>query len=312
MNIEQLRHFLELERCGSISSAAKHLFISPQGLNKSIAALEAETGTQLVERTRQGTILTEDGRRFLAFARGTTRAYHELIAGFVRFGERDESVSPVQLGATSYALHTVLEEPLGEDAFASARIEELPPSVILESLAKATSQSGMKLYMTDLFENSSLAAKALENNVFEPIMQTEFGVISHIDYPLDAKTLTPEELLDVPFVCFKDESIDWILEKTFGNAQPRSLLLRTSNSEQLIKRVLTKRVVCLLDSFAYHRLKTAQTPVSELLRFTPVAGMPTVTTGFLHRHDLALSEDEIAFKRMLKARFNHRFSDFAR
>ena len=312
MNIEQMRHFLELERCGSISSAAKRLFISPQGLNKSIASLEAETGTRLVERTRRGTLLTEDGRRFLSFARETTSAYDELMASFVRFSTSEEPESPVQLGATSYALHTVLEEPLSEDAFGAIRIEELSPSVIVESLTEATRESGMKLFMTDLFENSSLAAKALENNLFEPVMQTEFGVISHVDYPLDAQALTPEELLDIPFVCFKDESIDWILEKTFGNAQPRSLLLRTSNSEQLIKRVMTKRVVCLLDSFAYHRLKTSKTQASELLRFTPVVGMPTVTTGFLHRRDLALSEGELAFKRTLKARFNHRFSDFAR
>ncbi len=312
MNIEHLRYLIALNHCGSITSAAKRLFISPQGLNKAISALEAETGVQLVARTRKGTNLTEDGRRFLRFAQETLKAYDELLASFAPPSiEGELPARPVDIGATSYALHTVLEEPLGDERFPSARIEELSPSIIVSTLAAATQESPTKLFVTDLFENSTLAAKALEANVFEPIMQTEFGVICRNDYPLDVPTLTPKELLDIPFVCFKDESIDWILEKTFGNAHPRSLLLRTSNSDQLIKRVMSNRVVCLLDSFAFYRLKLMDTPASKMLTFTPVIGMPTVTTGFLYRKDLKLDKREQDFKRSLKARFNHVFASYA-
>lgn len=311
MNIEHLRYFIELERYGSITNAAKHLFISPQGLNKAIGVMESKAGVRLVERTKHGTSLTDDGRQFLSFAQATVQSYDELLAQFVRIDPLESghtSREPLALGATSYSLHTILE-PTGSDGLSSIRIEELSPSAILAALAAGT---GAHLYVTDLFENSSLAVQALENNAFEPILRTEFGVISHVDYPLDAKSLTPEELLDIPFICFKDESIDWILQRTFGDTQPRSLLLRTSNSEQLIKRVMTKRVVCLLDSFAFHRLEQVGDEMSRSLTFTPVTGMPQVTTGFLYSKQVALEERERSFMQALKLQFNQRYASYAR
>ena len=308
MNVEHMRYFIELERSGSITKAASHLFISPQGLNKALAALEAEVGGQLVERGRRGTRLTDDGRRFLAFAEDTVRGYDELLDGFVRLSSFCHAPNRVlAVGATSYALHTVLGDMLNNEDSESMRIEELSPSAILERTGQ---RGGTRLFVTDLFEESSLAARALESNAFEPVLRTEFGVISHADYPLEASVLTVDELLDIPFVCFKDESIDWILQKSFGDAQPRSLLLRTSNSDQLVKRVLSKRVVCLLDSFAYHRLEWMDASLGRGLRFTPVEGMPRVTTGFLYRNDEPLESHESEFVQAFKARFAQRFASY--
>ena len=47
MNQRQLKYFLEVYSLSSISLAAKNLYITPQGLSKTISSLESELGVQL-------------------------------------------------------------------------------------------------------------------------------------------------------------------------------------------------------------------------------------------------------------------------
>lgn len=51
MNQKQLEYFLKVYEVGSISRAAEQLFLSPQGLSKTILALERELGLTLFDRT---------------------------------------------------------------------------------------------------------------------------------------------------------------------------------------------------------------------------------------------------------------------
>ena len=57
MNDTHLESFITVADCGSISKAAKKLYISPQALS------------QQIERSTRGVTLTEAGRVFYAFAK---------------------------------------------------------------------------------------------------------------------------------------------------------------------------------------------------------------------------------------------------
>ncbi len=61
MNIKSLIYFLHVCKDKSIRKAAKTLYITPQGLSKSIKNLEDELQFQLFYRTTNGIILTEYG-----------------------------------------------------------------------------------------------------------------------------------------------------------------------------------------------------------------------------------------------------------
>lgn len=63
MDIKQLEYFLKVYEDGSFSKAASHLFITQQGLNKSIQNLEKELNTSLFVRTPHGLIPTDAGDR---------------------------------------------------------------------------------------------------------------------------------------------------------------------------------------------------------------------------------------------------------
>lgn len=65
MEIRQLEHFYYVCRAGSFTLAARQIYMTQQGLSKSISQLEAELGVQLFERTPNAIHLTGEGRMFL-------------------------------------------------------------------------------------------------------------------------------------------------------------------------------------------------------------------------------------------------------
>lgn len=69
MNLQQLKYAVEIARVGSISKAAKNLYMGQPNLSKSIKELEAELGQTLFSRTARGVQPTRAGEDFLGYAR---------------------------------------------------------------------------------------------------------------------------------------------------------------------------------------------------------------------------------------------------
>ena len=61
MNINELKYFIKVADQGSLSRAANELYISYQGLSKSIKNLETELDCPLFEKLGSGYKLTEYG-----------------------------------------------------------------------------------------------------------------------------------------------------------------------------------------------------------------------------------------------------------
>lgn len=83
MTLQQLRYAIAVADAGSISAASGRLFISQPSLSKSISELESEMGCQLFQRTARGVTLTEDGTRFLSYARQVVEQADLLESQFV-------------------------------------------------------------------------------------------------------------------------------------------------------------------------------------------------------------------------------------
>ena len=66
MRIEHLYFLVEVEKCRSISTAAKKLYISQTGLSAIINSLEAELNIKLFFRTNKGVIPTPKGEQAMA------------------------------------------------------------------------------------------------------------------------------------------------------------------------------------------------------------------------------------------------------
>lgn len=111
MNDQWVKAFISTVDAGSISAAAKQLFVTPQALQHQLNSLEAEFGMKLLNRSRLGCVPTGAGREFLAWARQTAEAYENTLARMEQADTKDNSI----ITCLSTGL---LNDPLFEDVIA--------------------------------------------------------------------------------------------------------------------------------------------------------------------------------------------------
>ena len=90
MNIQQLKYVIEVWKCGSISKAAKHLYMNQPNLSRAITALEEEFNITLFSRTSAGVEPTYDGLIFLRQAK-------QVVEDFDRFEHTFKSADENEL-----------------------------------------------------------------------------------------------------------------------------------------------------------------------------------------------------------------------
>lgn len=77
-NIQHLKYAVEVEKTGSISKAAKNLFMGQPHLSKSIKELEDSLGITVFNRTPQGVVPTIKGAAFLRYAKSILAQIEEM------------------------------------------------------------------------------------------------------------------------------------------------------------------------------------------------------------------------------------------
>ncbi|MEM1086791.1 MAG: hydrogen peroxide-inducible genes activator [Pseudomonadota bacterium] len=112
--LRQLQYLVAIAETGRFGDAAKKVHVSQPSLSAQIADMEAQLGTQLVERGRAGSILTPAGEDVLHRARvvlkdmddlkAAARHYSGEMAGRVRLGVLP-SIGPYLLPMAAKRLH---------------------------------------------------------------------------------------------------------------------------------------------------------------------------------------------------------------
>ena len=80
MELRQLKYFLSIVDCGSLSRAAQQLHVAQSALSKQVADLEGELDVQLLLRSRNGVVATEAGKVFYEYAQGITKQVQDARA----------------------------------------------------------------------------------------------------------------------------------------------------------------------------------------------------------------------------------------
>lgn len=70
LDLKYLPYALAVARCGSVTRAARELYLAQPNLSRAIAELEQSLGFPLFIRTRQGMSPTPQGEKFLTEAEG--------------------------------------------------------------------------------------------------------------------------------------------------------------------------------------------------------------------------------------------------
>jgi LysR family transcriptional regulator, low CO2-responsive transcriptional regulator len=80
VTFNQLKTFLAVVDCGSVSEAADNLVVSPPAVSAALAALQSELGVTLFGRMGRGVNITPAGTVFAQYARGVLRMADEGVA----------------------------------------------------------------------------------------------------------------------------------------------------------------------------------------------------------------------------------------
>lgn len=126
MDIKTLTYFLKTCETKSFSRAAREMYISPQGLNRSICQAEKELGVPLFESNNKGVVLTAYGERFERFCNKVIGEYQRLSRDL---SSMKESLSHnISIGLTNGSIITI-----GEDFFLNFQNQHPDINIIYEN-----------------------------------------------------------------------------------------------------------------------------------------------------------------------------------
>lgn len=143
MDYGMLGAFAAAYECGSINKAAKELFMSPQGLSKSVARLEGELECTLFERTRQGLNPTREAKALYARVRDLMDTCEQIrsCAGQVEMRQLLSVVSAS--GTLAYVGLDFVSNFERQNPSVELRMEDLTNRLVDEALAARSAEIGL-------------------------------------------------------------------------------------------------------------------------------------------------------------------------
>lgn len=194
MTLLQLKYVVTVAEAGTISGAAKRLFIAQPSLTAAIKELEKELGIVLFTRTNKGILVSPEGEEFLGYARQVmeqTRLIEERYFGAAPV-RHAFCVSTQHYSFAVEAFVALLQEQ-GGDAY-DFRIRETKTYEILEDVAHLRSEVGV-FYLNPF--NETVIKKALRERElsFYPLFRARPHVFVGKENPLAKKDFV--ELADL-------------------------------------------------------------------------------------------------------------------
>ncbi len=86
MTLRHFRIFIEVASAGSITQAARNLYLTQPTVSTAVRELEEHYGTLFFDRINQRLRITGEGRRFLDYARHFIQMYDEMELAFSNSG----------------------------------------------------------------------------------------------------------------------------------------------------------------------------------------------------------------------------------
>lgn len=198
MTLTQLRYAIEVAEAGSISSAAARLFIAQPSLSKAVSELEAEMGVTIFERGARGVRVTDEGSRFLSYARQVVEQADLLESQYLH-AEPRRRVFAVSSQHYAFVVNAFVElvRELGRDQYEFS-LREGTTAGIIEDVRTQRSEVGV-IYRSHF--NSEVIAGAVKRAElrFEPLFRASPHVFVSRTSPLAGRaSVTLEDLAPFP------------------------------------------------------------------------------------------------------------------
>lgn len=208
MTLQQLKYAVEIAGCGSITEAAKRLYISQPSLSNAIRELEQEIGISLFFRGAKGSVTTPEGLEFLGYARQILEQTSLLEERYLHTASVRQrySISTQHYAFAVDAFVKLIQETASDEYDFTLR--ETRTYEIIEDVKNHSSEIGI-LYLNDF--NRNVLQKLLQENrlTFHPLFSAKPHVFIRKDHPLAARTMvTFGDLEDYPYLSFEQGQVN--------------------------------------------------------------------------------------------------------
>ncbi|MGN0168905.1 MAG: LysR family transcriptional regulator [Acetatifactor sp.] len=203
MTLLQLKYIVAVASAGTISEAAKRLYIAQPSLTSAIKELESELGIVIFYRTNKGVILSPEGEEFLGYARQVIEQINLIEEKYTGTAtvKHQFCVSAQHYSFAVEAFVELLKTYGGEEY--DFRIRETQTYEIIEDVAKLRSEVGI-LYLNKF--NETVLRKTLRENdlKFHRLFVAKPHVFVGSANPLACKsTVTLDDLMPYPRVSYE-------------------------------------------------------------------------------------------------------------
>lgn len=203
MTLQQLRYVITVAKKGSISEAAKELFISQPSLSNAIKELEKEMQIVIFSRTNKGIVVSEEGREFLGYARQVVEQADLLKERYLETKTVKKRFS-ISTQHYSFAVDAFVDlVKKYHDSEYEFTLRETRTYEIIEDVKTLKSEIGI-LYLNDF--NEKVITKLLKENnlVFKELFQAKPHIFVSNTNPLAVKKIvTLEDIEPYPYLCFE-------------------------------------------------------------------------------------------------------------
>lgn len=194
MTLQQLKYVITISKSGSMHTAADELFITQPNLSKAIKDLELEMGITIFNRTNKGVLLTDDGTKFLSYARQVVEQAN-LLEDIYKNKESIKRIFAISSQHYGFVVNAFVKlvETLGKDTYEFS-LRECKTYDVINDVNDGRSELGV-IYFSRF--NSEIMKKVISSNglSYEFLFEAKPHVLLSKNHPLANKErLTLDDL----------------------------------------------------------------------------------------------------------------------
>ena len=203
MTLQQLKYVITVAETGTITEAAKKLYISQPSLTNAIHDLEKEMNVEIFHRTNKGIDISKEGEDFLGYARQVLEQA-AILEDKYKNGSGGKKQFCVSTQHYSFAVNAFVDliQQYGQEEY-DFSLRETQTYEIIEDVAKMKSEIGI-LFLNEF--NEKVLRKLMKANDldFHPLFTARPHVFISRRHPLaDHTIITNEELEAYPYLSFE-------------------------------------------------------------------------------------------------------------
>lgn len=203
MTLQQLKYVVMVAEKGTISEAAKALFISQPSLTNAIKELENEMQITIFNRTNKGINVSNAGDEFLAYARQVLEQANLLEEKFLNV-KKQSPIFSVSTQHYSFAVNAFVDviRTFGGNQY-DFTLRETQTNEIIEDVSRLKSEVGI-LYTSS--KNEEVIGKLIKQKglVFHELFVAKPHVFISYKHPLaKQEAISLEQLEEYPYLSFE-------------------------------------------------------------------------------------------------------------